>query len=95
MSRENHQTQSRNSPDETPTYVVHDESLALPEDEAGWIRAKLDGEVWRGGVQPLGATVPRVLPQNVGRDLVTVVDGQDVTAAQVQASGAERKGGFS
>lgn len=50
---------------------------------------ELDGQVRRGGVQFLGAAVPKVLPQDVGRDLVAIVDGQDVTVAQVQAGRAE------
>ena len=45
-------------------------------------------------MQLLGATVPQVLPQDVRHDLVTIIDSQDVTVAQVEAGGrAERKGG--
>lgn len=72
-------------PDAPPTDVVHDKPLALPEDEAGRVRVELDGEVRCGRVQLLGAAVPEVLPQDVGHDLVPVVDGQDVAVAQVQA----------
>lgn len=53
---------------------------------------ELDGQVRRGRVQLLGAAAPQVLPQDVGHDLVTVVDSQDVAVAQVQAEG-QREGG--
>lgn len=73
------------------TYVVHDEPLALPKDEAGGVRVELDGQVWRGRVQLLGPAAPQVLAQDVGHDLVAIVDGQDVAVAQVQAGGTERR----
>lgn len=46
---------------------------------------ELDRQVWRGRVQLLGATASKVLPQDVGHDLITVIDGKDVAVAQVQA----------
>lgn len=53
---------------------------------------ELDGQVWRGRVQLLGAAASQVLSQDVGHDLITVIDGQDVAVAQVQAEG-QREGG--
>lgn len=44
---------------------------------------ELDGEVRGGGVQFLGPAVAQVLAQDVGHELVSVVDGQDVAVAQV------------
>lgn len=70
---------------ETPTYIVHDKSLALAKDEASRVRVELDGEARCGGVQLLGAAVAKVLAQDMGHNLVTIVDGQDVAVAQVQA----------
>lgn len=67
------------------TYVVHDESLALPKDEPSRVRVELDGEVGAGGVELLGAAAAHVLPQDAGRELVPVVDGEDVTVGDVQA----------
>lgn len=46
---------------------------------------ELDGEVWAGGVELLGAAAANVLPQDAGRELVPVVDGEDVTVGDVQA----------
>lgn len=46
---------------------------------------ELDGEVRRGGVQLLRAAVAEVLAQDMGHNLITIIDGQDVTVAQVQA----------
>lgn len=68
-----------------PTYIVHDKSLALAKDEASRIRVELDGEVRRGGVQLLRAAVAKVLAQDVGHNLISVIDGQDVAVAQIQA----------
>lgn len=68
-----------------PTYIVHDKSLTLAKDEAGRVRVELDGEVRCGGVQLLRAAVAKVLAQDVRHNLVAVIDGQDVTVAQVQA----------
>lgn len=77
-------TSSRQRP--TPrTYVVHDESLPLPEDEPGRVRVELDGEVGAGRVELLGAAAANVLPQDAGGELVPVVDGEDVAVGDVQA----------
>lgn len=46
---------------------------------------ELDGEVGGGRVELLGATAADVLPQDTGRELVPVINGQDVAVAQVQA----------
>lgn len=46
---------------------------------------ELDGEVRRGGVQLLRAAVAKVLAQDMGHNLISVIDGQDVAVAQIQA----------
>lgn len=68
-----------------PTYVVHDESLPLPEDEPSRVRVELDGEVRAGGVELLGTTAADVLPQDAGSELVPIINGEDVTVGEVQA----------
>lgn len=44
-----------------------------------------DGEVRTGGVELLGAAAADVLPQDAGRELVPIINGEDVTVGEVQA----------
>lgn len=46
---------------------------------------ELDGEVGAGGVELLGTAAANVLPQDAGRELVPIVDGEDVAVGDVQA----------
>lgn len=53
---------------------------------------ELDGQVGRGGVELLGPTAAQELAQDVGAEIVPVVDREDVALAQVQAAGRETRG---
>ena len=68
-----------------PTYIVHDKSLALDKEEACRVGVELEGEFRCGGVQLLRAAVAKVLAQDVGHNLIAIIDGQDVAVAQVKA----------
>lgn len=46
---------------------------------------ELNGEVRCGGVQLLRTAVAKVLAQDMGHNLIPIIDGQDVAVAQVQA----------
>lgn len=53
---------------------------------------ELDGHVRRGGVELLGPTAAQELAQDVGAEIIPVVDREDVALAQVQAAGREWRG---
>lgn len=79
----------------SPTDVAHGEALPLPEDEAGRVRVELDGQVRRGGVELLGPAAAQELAQDVAVEVISIIDREDVTLAQIQAAGREegsRKG---
>lgn len=44
-----------------------------------------DSEVRAGGVELLGATAANVLSQDAGRELVPIINGEDVAVGEVQA----------
>lgn len=77
----------------SPTDVAHGEALPLPEDEAGWVRVELDGQVRCGGVELLGPTAAQKLAQDVAVEVISIIDSEDVTLAQVQAAGREEGSG--
>lgn len=44
-----------------------------------------DSEVRAGGVELLGAAAANVLSQDAGRELVPIINGEDVAVGEVQA----------
>lgn len=72
------------------THVVDDEAFALAKDKPCWIRMEGDSQVRRGGRELEGAATANVPPQDPGRDLVAVSDGQHVTVTDVQSEDRER-----
>lgn len=87
------------APFQAPTNVVHDKSLPFSKDEPSRVRVELDGQVWRGGVEFLRPTAAQVVSQDVGADVVSIIDSEDIAVAQVQTvpgdgewAGREREG---
>lgn len=65
------------------TDVIDDEPLPLPEDKAGRVRVEGDGQVRCAGRELEGAAASNVAPQDPGRDLIAIREGQHVAVADV------------
>lgn len=69
---------------QTPTKEVHHKAVVVAVDVGGRVGLELNGDVRHGGVELEVRPRTAVLPQDVRRQVVAIVEGQQVVLADVE-----------
>ena len=68
------------------TKKVEDKTVVVSVDIGGGVGLELDGDVSHGGVEPEARSRAAILAQDVGHEIVTVVEGQQVILAHMKTA---------
>lgn len=72
---------------------MHHKAVVVAVDVGGGVGLELNGDVGHGGVDLEVRPCAAVLPQDVGRQVVAVVEGQQVVLADVEPGRRRRRAG--
>ena len=64
---------------------MYHETVVVSVDVGGRVGLELDGDVGHGGVELVAGQCSTVLAQDVGRQIVSVVEGQHVVFTKMEA----------